>query len=80
MYKRQVLKTGSLESTPVNDIIEPVFIPTLPAKLRLIAVAAVPTTFIWSEGEKPVNIRSYSTVSAQKSLAIAGEPVIVETS
>ena len=30
----------------------------------MIAVAAVPTTFIWSAGEKPDNIRSYNTVSA----------------
>ena len=63
-----LLNVGSGVSTPVNDIIENVLIPTLPAKLRLIAVAAEPTTFIWSEGEKPGNIRSYNTVSALKSV------------
>ena len=41
-----LLKTGSVESTPVNAMIESVLIPTLPAKLRLMAVAAVPTTLI----------------------------------
>ena len=30
------------------------------------AVAAVPTTLIWSDGEKPGNTRSYNTVSAAK--------------
>ena len=33
------LKTGSAESAPINAMIESVFIPTLPAKLRLIAVS-----------------------------------------
>ena len=40
-----LLNVGSGVSTPVNDIIENVLIPTLPAKFRLIAVAAEPTTF-----------------------------------
>ena len=59
-----LLKTGSVESAPINAIIESVLIPTLPAKLRFIAVAAVPTILIWSDGEKPGNTRSYNTVSA----------------
>ena len=60
------LKLGVLDS-PLNDIIEPVCIPTLPAKLRFTAVAAVPTILIWSVKEKPGNTRSYNTVSALKS-------------
>ena len=48
-------------------MIDPVLIPTFPAKLRFAAVAAVPTTFIWSVIEKPGSTRSYSTVSALKS-------------
>ena len=37
------LKTGVLAVPSLNDIIAPVWIPTFPAKLRLTAVAAVPT-------------------------------------
>ena len=59
-----LLKTGSVESAPIKAIIESVLIPTLPAKLRLIAVAAVPTILIWSAGENPDKTRSYNTVSA----------------
>ena len=48
-------------------MIDPVWIPTFPAKLRFAAVAAVPTTLIWSVNEKPGNTRSYKIVSALKS-------------
>ena len=60
------LKLGTLPS-PLYAMIDPVWIPTFPAKLRFTAVAAVPTMLIWSEGEKPGNTRSYNTVSALKS-------------
>ena len=56
----------------MNDIIESVLIPTLPAKLLLTLVIAVPTTLIWSDAEKYGNIRSYNTVSA-KNVAIPVE-------
>ena len=61
------LKTGTDPEPSLNDIIDPVWIPTFPAKLRFAAVAAVPTTLIWSVNEKPGNTRSYNTVSALKS-------------
>ena len=62
-----LLKTGTEPEPSLNDIIEPVWIPTFPAKLRFAAVAAVPTTLIWSVNEKPGNTRSYKIVSALKS-------------
>ena len=61
-----LLKTGTWLFPSLNDIIDPVWIPTFPAKLRFAAVAAVPTTLIVSVGEKPGNMRSYNTASAAK--------------
>ena len=59
-----LLKTGRLFDPSLNDIIESVFIPTLPEKLLFALVTAVPTALIWSDAEKYGNIRSYNTVSA----------------
>ena len=61
------LKTGTDPVPALNAIIDPVWIPTFPAKLRFAAVAAVPTTLIWSVIDKPGNTRSYNTVSELKS-------------
>ena len=41
-----LLKTGTEPEPSLNDIIESVFIPTLPEKLLFALVTAVPTTLI----------------------------------
>ena len=48
------LKTGTDPEPSLNDMIDPVWIPTFPAKLRFAAVAAVPTTLILSVRENQV--------------------------
>ena len=58
------MKTGTLSTPLEKEIMESVFIPTLPEKLLFALVTAVPTALIWSDAEKYGNIRSYNTVSA----------------
>ena len=53
-----LLKTELLPGPLLYDIIDPVFIPTFPAKLRLLTVAELFVIFNWSVSEKPGKTRS----------------------